>query len=292
MKLSLCTSLLFSQEEQEMAKPQGLVTFEDVAVDFTPEEWQYLNPPQKTLYREVMLETYSNLVSVAGPQGTKPDLILKLEVKEPCLGETKISFWSFPEAVCQIGEQIERQHQDDQDRYLLMQVGFPDKKTIITKTGHDYNEFGNAFHLNTNLVASIQRSHKYEPFGNNMVDSLDLFTRSSVGKKHDSGCAKLFFHTEYEKTTPGVKPHGYKECGKALRRKKGLSLQERIKNGEKPFECTACRKTFSKKSHLIVHWRTHTGEKPFGCTECGKAFSQKSQLIIHLRSHTGERPFE
>lgn len=40
------------------------MTFEDVAVDFTPEEWQYLNPPQKTLYREVMLETYSNVVSV------------------------------------------------------------------------------------------------------------------------------------------------------------------------------------------------------------------------------------
>jgi len=40
------------------------VIFEDVAVNFTPEEWALLNSLQKKLYRDVMQIILGNLVSI------------------------------------------------------------------------------------------------------------------------------------------------------------------------------------------------------------------------------------
>ncbi|XP_042556374.1 zinc finger protein 347-like [Dipodomys spectabilis] len=302
------------------------LTFENVAVDFTQEEWRCLTRAQRALYRDVMLDTYRNLVSV-GVSPPSVSVILPLELEEePWVAQSHVTTpgeiygWEGAKGVCA----------DTSPRYILKDLPpctGSSRREISQSHGDRVNdefsceEIQKAPHewewsATDGCAKGVLMVHREEGSGRGEQEGGGLAgmqpTSPWLGRPLQEHLRRLSpylcegpgVRTELEKSAltraPMSRPQGSPSSGNThiVHACDDAPICSPLRTHtpkahiqEKPYKCRECGKAFSQDSSLIMHWRTHAGERPYCCATCGKAFLQKSGLMRHKRTHATERPY-
>ncbi|XP_062041208.1 zinc finger protein 717-like [Lepus europaeus] len=249
-----------------------MIAFEDLAVYFSLEEWQNMNNAQKTLYRDVMLETYSSLFSL-GHCITKPDLIFKLErgaepwMVEECLNQ------SLP--VVMKRDDLIRINQESQDKNLNQDFMKNNKTSALKRVELRKTISLNSSHIPTLIVKKGTYS-RLKP---------EEFTR----------CHTVYLYSGPDQLQDGDKFDNTKIPGNSLQFCEPFGQHDKIHIMKQPFGTTAQAKFFTRKM-LCKSERVHMAENcnkstvTFGkVTQIEKAIHENPSLNMYQQTHTGKK---
>ena len=285
------------------------VTYEDVHVNFSREEWVLLDPSQKSLYKDVMLETYWNLTCI-GYKWKDHDNEEYCQnsgrhgrcINCPSAYGKKQCTNLFPRTIRRryvVTPFVRRGGECDTSLQVL---GFPasvgihqntdtgEKPSVDKESGKSPVCPGSL--CTCSVTHSIGECYECSQCGKALSCSLQRRDQTHMGKGSDKcePSSKSLTHPRYlqiQKTAYNEEDlYVWNQCGKS-----SLQPHRRTHLGMKSCE-------YNHEDKLISHQncnqvgRTNTRDTKHDYHQWGKAFTYPSYLQIYERIHTEEKPYE
>ncbi|KAK1335032.1 hypothetical protein QTO34_004608 [Cnephaeus nilssonii] len=264
------------------------LTFEDIAVYFSEQEWQDLEAWQKELYKHVMRTNYEILVSLGTctSEWGKSDVpagLTVVNVDRTCSRQAHAehsahisSFHSHCSLIVPLFLQ-EKDLQPKPDRGItFMKPDRHDPRALLPAAHHSWEPTHRE---------RIPNPRTLGPLGLQEVPSWE-------GTPHPCPvCGESFWKKNHVEKHQGShlkdQPHG---AWKKFSKQADLQHQWSIPRGQRHFRCHECGRSFCLKRDLLKHLAAHTGKSPLQCPECNTCFHHKWALFSHHLLHQGENP--
>nr|XP_042123172.1 zinc finger protein 54-like isoform X11 [Peromyscus maniculatus bairdii] len=266
---------------------QGLLSFRNVDVDFSKEEWEYLDCAQRALYMDVMLENYNNLVFVVLAQHDLNPSTLDADAR---VYEYHRICHKYGKVLDQGTTHIVHEHVNIQKKAYKCNDLDKMIHELSLCTPHDTsdttdncNKYRFATHSHASVESSNINRHKSGKTGEEHCkykDCINCLNFCSMviqnqrihteNKEHKSTKYDKVFDTKHmlKQIYSGKKPHQCKKCGKYFKMYSSLSRHQRSHTAGKLYKCTKCGKSFLHLSHLKVHYKIHWEENSYKLSEC------------------------